>query len=449
LSVEEIARRRACDPLAGFIGDGIAHGLLDAATVVARNEEIALAARNAFDVASAEPKLDDRAALVRRVAAPLAPVPRTPVETPAAAPLAPVPVPSAATPAAAPVLVPPAATPAPTRVDVFRKHATRVLDELLTRHEDVVYVGEDVEHGGYYLVTEGLKANHRRRVQDFPPDETALFGAAAGLAQRGLVPIVEVPYAKYLDCGFDQFAEIAVMHWLSAGKQPNGMVIRLQGFDRGLFGGNFHTHNWLPLLPGVDVVACSNGRDYVKAMRYAIRQACAGRVVMMVDATYLLNLRHVHARDERWLTGYPGDDDELAFDAVIARRDDSDAARRVACVTWGTGVVAALRARKLLDGIALDVFEQPCLTWSPDALANALAPFDAVVFADPCKPAQCPLMHVVSQLQDANALPTRWRLAAAQPTYNPLGRDLTFLSADDLTFLSADDVAEAVKNVLA
>ena len=95
-------------------------------------------------------------------------------------------------------------TPAATtgKKDVLRKHATRVLDELLSNHEDVVYLGEDVEHGGYYLVSEGLKAKHGRRVRDVPPDETALLGAAAGLAQRGLVPIVEVPYAKYLDCDF-------------------------------------------------------------------------------------------------------------------------------------------------------------------------------------------------------------------------------------------------------
>ena len=235
--------------------------------------------------------------------------------------------------------------------------------------------------------------------------------------------------------GFDQFAEIAVMHWLSDGRQANGMVIRMQGFDRGLFGGNFHTHNWLPLLPGVDVVATSTGRDYARAMRHAVRQARAGRVVMMVDATYLLNLR-----DDAFLTSYPAEGDELAFDAVLERRDDSDDARRVACVTWGTGVVAALRARRLLDdGIALDIFEQPCLTWSVEGLAAALAPYDAVVFADPCKPNQCPLMRVVSELQETGALPRRWRLAAAQPTYNPLGRDLTFLSAED--------VAEAVTAV--
>ena len=60
---------------------------------------------------------------------------------------------------------------------------------------------------------------------------------------------------------------------------------------------------------------------------------------MMVDATYLLNLRHVHGRDEAWLAELPEEGDELAFDAVLERRDDSDAVRRVACVTWGTGVV--------------------------------------------------------------------------------------------------------------
>lgn len=55
--------------------------------------------------------------------------------------------------------------------------------------------------------------------------------------------ICEIPYAKYLDCGFDQFEEAAIAHWLSAGRSLNGMLIRLQGFDRGVFGGNFHTHN--------------------------------------------------------------------------------------------------------------------------------------------------------------------------------------------------------------
>ena len=59
-------------------------------------------------------------------------------------------------------------------------------------------------------------------VRDFPPDETALIGAAVGFSQVGLLPICEIPYAKYLDCGYDQFEEAAIAHWLSNGQAPNG-----------------------------------------------------------------------------------------------------------------------------------------------------------------------------------------------------------------------------------
>jgi hypothetical protein len=43
-----------------------------------------------------------------------------------------------------------------------------------------------------------------------------------------------------------------------------------------VFGGNFHTHNALHIPPGVDVVCFSNGADYARGMRYAVRQAKAG-----------------------------------------------------------------------------------------------------------------------------------------------------------------------------
>ena len=56
--------------------------------------------------------------------------------------------------------------------EIMRKHMTRVIDECLGRYEDVVYLGEDVKHGGYYLVTDGLAAKYEGRVLDFPPVST-------------------------------------------------------------------------------------------------------------------------------------------------------------------------------------------------------------------------------------------------------------------------------------
>jgi len=37
----------------------------------------------------------------------------------------------------------------------MRKHMTSVLAEALEQQSDVLYIGEDVMHGGYYLVTDG------------------------------------------------------------------------------------------------------------------------------------------------------------------------------------------------------------------------------------------------------------------------------------------------------
>ena len=179
------------------------------------------------------------------------------------------------------------------------------------------------------------------------------------------------------------------------------------GFDRGVFGGNFHTHNSLSHIPpGVDVVCYSNGPDYVRGMRYAHYQAkYSGRIIVFVDCTYILNLRHVHNNknggggDREWEFPYPSlYDSMIDFDQVIRYRvghedhpfirdeigstyssnddnDDDDAednapskststsasasindnakqtrtrTRKVAIVTYGNGVVTSLQARKSL-----------------------------------------------------------------------------------------------------
>ena len=62
--------------------------------------------------------------------------------------------------------------------------------------------------------------------------------------------------------------------------------------------------------PGVDVLCYSNGLDYVRGFRNAITQARNGRVVVLVDCTNLLNLRHLHAKDRAWETAYP-DENEI------------------------------------------------------------------------------------------------------------------------------------------
>jgi 2-oxoisovalerate dehydrogenase E1 component len=318
----------------------------------------------------------------------------------------------------------------------MRKHMTSIYQELMTKYKSMVYIGEDVTHGGYYAVTEELNKKFPLRVQDFPPEETVLLGAGMGYSQANLIPIVEIPYAKYLDCAADMFYEAILMHWLSKGQQPNGMLIRLQGFDKGVFGGNFHTHNILHIPPGLDVVCYSNGPDYARGIRYAIEQAKGGRVVMSVDSTNLLNLRHLH-RDKDFLWQFPltESSEYLTWDDVIQYGQG----KSLAIVSYGNGLLTSLQAKKELEkdhagllGDGITVIDCPYLSHVPRQLEELLPTFQRVVFADVCKAGQHPFGNFVCDLQDRGYLPSKWLCVAAQPTYNPLGNTLTFLSRKDV-----------------
>lgn len=316
----------------------------------------------------------------------------------------------------------------------MRKNMNRVIEEVLADKPNVVYIGEDVVHGGYYLVTDDLAKKFPNRIRDFPPDETTLVGAAMGYAQVGLLPILEIPYAKYLDCGGDMFFEAAISNWLSNGQCPNGMIVRLQGFGRGLFGGNFHTHNNISLPPGVDVVCYSNGEDYVRGFRNLVRQAENGRLVMSIDSTDLLNLRHLHERDEAWQRRYPAKHEVMTFDDIVTYGEGTE----LALVTYGSGVITALRARKELmanhgwDVEEITVIDSPLLSAVPGELRNSISDYKRVVFVDECKDRQFPLAGIAAELHNDGLLPAKWRTVAAPNTYNPLGRTISFISVEDV-----------------
>jgi len=332
----------------------------------------------------------------------------------------------------------------------------------LRRRPRCVYVGEDVEHGGYYRVTEGLVADYsRRRIFDWPPDETSLIGGGIGMAQAGFLPIVELPYAAYLTCGYNQFVEASFLFWLSDGKQPNGMVLRMQGFDEGVFGGHFHTANAPPVfgIPGLDVVAYSNGADWQRGLRTALQTAEQGGVTMLLDSTALLNRKHLTRGDGAWQFLPPPEADMLLFDDVVLYADGRDVSERVtlragiagadgsvlaegreprgkgvqvAVVTYGNGVPKALQARAA-SGLAFDVIDSPLLSRPPTALMDVLrGGYDTLLLVDPCREGAGPLPHFVAPLQAASALPPTWRLLTATATYNPLGRTVTFVSCEDI-----------------
>ena len=55
-----------------------------------------------------------------------------------------------------------------------------------------------------------------RWVRDVPPDITALLALGVGLAQSGLLPVVEVPHAKYIEWALDIASEEALLPTVSS-----------------------------------------------------------------------------------------------------------------------------------------------------------------------------------------------------------------------------------------
>jgi hypothetical protein len=220
----------------------------------------------------------------------------------------------------------------------------------------------------------------------------------------------------------------------------------------------------LPTVPGLDVVCFSNGGDYVKGMRYAVRQARGGRVVMLVDSTDLLNRRHLvdDAKDEKMLHLFPSAGEELSFDDIVVYPSSREGGGgvgnsqpsnttsttassptkqvRVAIISYGNGVPTALIAQRALESsnpkIHVSIVDCPYLSAVPGKLEDFLLQHnhDVVIFADVCKEgAGMPLAGHAIGLQKKGALSNKqWCVVGAAPTYNPLGCTITFLSADDI-----------------
>jgi 2-oxoisovalerate dehydrogenase E1 component len=90
------------------------------------------------------------------------------------------------------------------------------LRESMRKHEKLVLMGQDIaEYGGVFKVTAGfLEEFGKGRVRNTPLCESAIVGTALGLSISGWKAMVEMQFADFVTCGFNQIVNnLAKLHY--------------------------------------------------------------------------------------------------------------------------------------------------------------------------------------------------------------------------------------------
>ena len=138
------------------------------------------------------------------------------------------------------------------------------LADAFEADDTVLLMGQDVaDYGGVFKTTEGFVERFGPdRVRNTPIIESGALGAALGLAIDGFRPVVEMQYADFISCGFNQIVNnLATTHYRWG--QPVPVTIRAP-FGGGIGAGPFHSQSpeaWFCHVPGLKVVVPATPAD--------------------------------------------------------------------------------------------------------------------------------------------------------------------------------------------
>ncbi len=134
----------------------------------------------------------------------------------------------------------------------------------MERFPNLVLMGQDIaEYGGVFKITQGfVDLFGKERVRNTPLCESAIVGAGLGLSIKGYKAMVEMQFADFVTCGFNQIINnLAKMYWRWG--QNADVVVRMPT-GAGVGAGPFHSQSneaWFFHTPGLKVVYPSNPFD--------------------------------------------------------------------------------------------------------------------------------------------------------------------------------------------
>ncbi|MCO6476421.1 MAG: dehydrogenase E1 component subunit alpha/beta [Phaeodactylibacter sp.] len=141
---------------------------------------------------------------------------------------------------------------------------THGLRQAMVKHDNLVLMGQDIaDYGGVFKITEGFVRDFgKERVRNTPLCESAIVGIGLGLSLKGYKAMVEMQFADFVTCGFNQIVNnLAKLHYRWG--QHADVVIRMPT-GAGVGAGPYHSQSneaWFFHTPGLKVVYPATPED--------------------------------------------------------------------------------------------------------------------------------------------------------------------------------------------
>ncbi|MAY19827.1 MAG: alpha-ketoacid dehydrogenase subunit beta [Erythrobacteraceae bacterium] len=330
---------------------------------------------------------------------------------------------------------------------MYRDAVLSTLHEEMERDESIVVLGEDVVGGmgtaggpeaigGIWSTSTGLFDKFgANRVIDTPISESAIMGAAGGLALTGKRPVAELMFADFIGVSLDQiWNQIAKFRYMFGGKTRCPAVLRM-AYGAGFNAAAQHSqsvHHILTGMPGLKVVMPSTPEDVKGLLRTALRGD---------DPVIFLEHKALYAVEGE----VPDGDYTIPFAHARQVRSGED----VTIIATGlmVGIAEAAAEELAEDGIGCDVID--LRTTSPldeEAILDSVEVTGRLVIVDEAPP-RCNLATDISAIVAQKAFASlRAPIEMVTAPHSPIP---FALELEQAYLPSSDDVEAAVRKTLA
>ena len=218
------------------------------------------------------------------------------------------------------------------------------LRQSLERFPALIIMGQDIaEYGGAFKVTEGFVDEFGKdRIRNTPLCESAILGAGLGLSIAGMKAVVEMQFADFVTCGFNQIINnLAKIHWRWG--QNADVVVRMPT-GAGAAAGPFHSQSneaWFFHTPGLKIVYPSNPFDAKGLLNAAIE-----------DPNPVLFFEH-----KMLYRSVKGNVPTDYYTLEIGKANVVNEGKDVTIITYGAGVNWALEAMESFPGKSAEIVD--------------------------------------------------------------------------------------------